>query len=137
MLKKTIKYKDYDGNEREEDFYFNLKKSELLELQVGTPGGLSQYIQKLVSEQDMPKLMDLFKKIIKCAYGVKSADGRRFEKSDELYKEFEETEAYSELFMEISQDSNKAAAFFNGIIPAELANNGKDLPKGNTAPVNK
>lgn len=120
MLKKTITFTDYNGTERTEDFYFNLKKSELMELQLGIDGGMTQYIQKLVSAQDMPKLMDLFKKIIKTAYGVKSDDGRRFIKSDEIFKEFEETEAYSELFMEISTDDKKAADFFNAIIPPEL-----------------
>ena len=120
MLKKTITYTDFNDVERTEDFYFNLKKSELMELQLGIDGGMTQYIQKLVSAQDMPKLMDLFKKIIKTAYGVKSDDGRRFIKSDEIFKEFEETEAYSELFMEISTDDKKAADFFNAIIPPEL-----------------
>ena len=125
MLKKTITFTDYNGTERTEDFYFNLKKSELLELQLGVDGGMTQYIQKLVQAQDMPKLMDLMKKIIKTAYGVKSDDGRRFIKSEEIYREFEETEAYSELFMEISTDDKKAADFFNAIIPPELKNDGK------------
>lgn len=122
MLKKTITFKDYNGVERTEDHYFNLKKSELLELQLSVEGGLTQYIQKLISQQDMPKLMELFKKIVKAAYGVKSDDGRRFMKSEEIFKEFEETEAYSELFMEISTDDKKAAEFFNAIIPPELQN---------------
>ena len=127
MLKKTITFTDYNGTERTEDFYFNLKKSELLELQLGVEDGMTQYIQKLVQAQDMPKLMDLMKKIIKTAYGVKSDDGRRFIKSEEIYREFEETEAYSELFMEISTDDKKAAEFFNAIIPPELKNDGKEL----------
>ena len=137
MLKKTISFIDYDGNERTEDHYFNLKKSELMELQMGIPGGLTQYIQKLVSEQDMPNLMILFKKIIKAAYGVKSPDGRRFIKSEEIYKEFEETEAYSELFMEISQDDKKAAAFFNAILPPELRNDGTVPTTAEVVPINK
>ena len=137
MLKKTITYTDYDGNERTEDFYFNLKKSELMELQMGTTGGLTQYIQKLVSEQDAPKIMELFKKIIEKAYGVKSADGRRFQKSEELYKEFEETEAYSELFMELTSDDKKAAAFFNAIIPQELTNNEAPAVSGEVVSISK
>ncbi len=128
MLKKTIKYTDYLGNEREEDFYFNLKKSELFELQVGKEGGLTQYISRLVAQQDMPKLMELFKKIVKKSYGAISPDGRRFVKSEELYKEFEETEAYSELIMEICTDDKKASDFFNAIIPDELRNDGKTVP---------
>lgn len=136
MLKKTITFKDYNDVERTEDHYFNLKKSELLELQLSVEGGLTQYIQKLVSQQDMPKLMELFKKIVKAAYGVKSDDGRRFMKSEEIFKEFEETEAYSELFMEISTDDKKAAEFFNAIIPPELQNDGKNEPT-QVVPMNK
>lgn len=128
MLKKSITFSDYNGVERTEDFYFNLKKSELLELQLSVEGGLTQYIQKLISQQDMPKLMELFKRIVKASYGIKSDDGRRFMKSEEIYKEFEETEAYSELFMEISTDDKKAAEFFNAIIPPELQNDGKNEP---------
>ena len=136
MLKKTITFKDYNDVERTEDHYFNLKKSELLELQLSVEGGLTQYIQKLISQQDMPKLMELFKKIVKAAYGVKSDDGRRFMKSEEIFKEFEETEAYSELFMEISTDDKKAAEFFNAIIPPELQNDGKNEP-AQVVPMNK
>lgn len=135
MLKKTITFTDYNGTERTEDFYFNLKKSELLELQLGVDGGMTQYIQKLVQAQDMPKLMDLMKNIIKTAYGVKSDDGRRFIKSEEIYREFEETEAYSELFMEISTDDKKAADFFNAIIPPELKNDGSEA--ATVTPINK
>ena len=136
MLKKTITFKDYNDVERTEDHYFNLTKSELLELQLSVEGGLTQYIQKLISQQDMPKLMELFKKIVKAAYGVKSDDGRRFMKSEEIFKEFEETEAYSELFMEISTDDKKAAEFFNAIIPPELQNDGKNEP-AQVVPMNK
>ena len=136
MLEKTIKYNDYNGNEREETFCFHLKKSELLELQMGIDGGMTNYIQKLISAQDMPKLMELFKKIIKAAYGVKSDDGRRFIKNEEVYKEFEETEAYSELFMEISTDDKKAAEFFNAIIPPELREEGQKSP-AEVVPINK
>ena len=136
MLKKTITFKDYNDVERTEDHYFNLKKSELLELQLSVEGGLTQYIQKLISQQDMPKLMELFKKIVKASYGVKSDDGRRFMKSEEIFKEFEETEAYSELFMEISTDDKKAAEFFNAIIPPELQNDGKN-ESASVVPINK
>lgn len=120
MLKKTIKYTDYDGNERTEDFYFNLKKSELMELQLSTPGGLEHMIQTIVTTQDVPKIIELFKKIIIMSYGVKSPDGKRFIKNQELRDEFMDTEAYSELFMELAQDANAAAAFINGVIPNDM-----------------
>ena len=63
-------------------------------------------------------LIDLFKDLILRSYGEKSADGRRFIKSKELSTAFSQTEAYSELFMELVTDAEKAAEFVNGITPA-------------------
>ena len=121
MLKKTIKYKDYDDVERSEDFYFNLSKAELMEMEMSTAGGLAEMIKKIVATQDQPAIIKLFKELILKAYGEKSPDGKRFIKSDELATAFSQTEAYSNLFVELSTDSDKAAEFVNGIIPADLA----------------
>jgi hypothetical protein len=124
MLKKNIKYTDYNGVERNEDFYFNLTKAEIMEMQMGTTGGLADMIAKIVATQDTPKIVEIFKNIIKKAYGEKSADGKRFMKKDEngvpLVNSFEDTEAFSELFMELATDDKAAAAFINGIIPADM-----------------
>lgn len=119
MLKKKIKYKDFNGVEREETFMFNLTNAEITEMGVGLVGGgsLEEYITKLSEEKDPMKIIDMFKKLINLSYGVKSDDGRRFMKSPELLKEFTETNAYSELFMELASDSKAATEFFDGIIP--------------------
>ena len=117
MLKKTITYTDYDGNERTEDFYFNINKAEAAELELSTTGGLSGMIEKISQTQDIPEIIKIFKKLILMAYGEKSPDGKRFVKSEELSKAFSETEAYPELFMELASDPDKAAKFFEGIIP--------------------
>ena len=121
MLKKTIEFTDYNGETRKEDFYFNLSKAELMEMELGTSGGFAEMLQRLVDTQDVPEIMKVFKQVIMKAYGVKSPDGKRFIKSEEQSKEFTETEAYSELFMELLTDPDAAAAFINGIIPAEAA----------------
>lgn len=117
MLKKTITYIDYNGVERTEDYLFNLNKAELLELGLSKKGGLEQWIEKIVQEEDAPKLVAIFKEIILKAYGEKSADGKRFIKSDELAEEFSQTEAYVELFIELATKAEAAAAFINGITP--------------------
>lgn len=122
MLKKNIKYVDYDGNDRAEDFYFNLNKAEVIELQLGTVGGLTKTLEKIVQEKDTSRIIEYFKTIILKAYGEKSADGRRFIKSQELRDAFEQTEAYSELFMELASDAKMAAEFINGVLPKEAAN---------------
>lgn len=120
MLKKTIPYKDYNGVERIEDFYFNLSKAEAMEMELSITGGLTEMIRKIVAAQDTPTIIATFKQIILKAYGEKSPDGRRFIKSEELSKAFSETEAYSILYMELATNANAAAEFVNGIVPKDV-----------------
>lgn len=117
MLKRTITYTDYDGNERTEDFYFNLSKAEILKMELEIPGGMTQMINQIVAAQNVPELIGLFSKLIFKAYGEKSPDGKRFIKSDELSTAFSQTEAYSDLFTELATDSKAASEFVNGLIP--------------------
>lgn len=117
MLKKTITYTDYNGQERTEDFYFNLNKAEIAEMEMSTTGGLTEMINRIVAAKDAPSIIQIFKKLILKAYGEKSLDGKKFVKSDELSTAFSQTEAYSKLFMELATDDKAAANFFNGIIP--------------------
>ena len=119
MLKKTITYIDYNGTERKEDFYFNLSEAEIMEMEMGTTGGMVEMINKIVAAQDAPAIIDMFKKMILKAYGEKSADGKRFIKSKELSEAFSQTEAYSQLFMELATDADAASKFVNGIVPAQ------------------
>lgn len=121
MLKKTITYTDYNNVERTEDFYFNLSKAEIMEMELSTAGGFAEMIQKIVAAQDAPTLIALFKDLVLNAYGEKSADGKRFIKNDEIRDAFAQTEAYSNLFMELVTDTNAAAAFVNGIMPKEVS----------------
>lgn len=117
MIKRTITYEDYNGVSRTEDFYFNLSKAEIAEMELSTTGGMGEMIRRIIEAQDTPSIVKIFKEILFKAYGVKSADGRRFIKSPELSLEFSQTEAYSQLFMELATDADKAAAFVNGVVP--------------------
>ena len=121
MLKKTITYIDYNDVERTEDFYFNLSKAEILEMELSTEGGLQRMIEKIVAAQDMPALSKYFKQIILMSYGEKSPDGKRFIKNDKLREEFSQTEAFSQLYVDLATDDQMAADFVNGIIPREAA----------------
>lgn len=121
MLKKTITYTDYNGTERTEDFYFNLSKAEVMEMEMSTTGGLAEMIQRIVAAQDAPAIIKIFKDLVLKAYGQKSPDGKRFIKSEELRSEFEQTEAYSQLFMELATDADAAAKFVNGIVPGDMS----------------
>ena len=120
MLKKTVTYVDYNGVERTEDFYFNLSKAEVAEMELSVDGGFSKMLEEIVKSNDNARILELFKEMVLKAYGEKSADGRRFVKSKELAEAFSQTEAYSEIFMELAMDEKAAAAFVNGIMPANL-----------------
>lgn len=117
MLKKTVTYVDFDGNERTEDFYFNLTESELAEFGYSINGGMKQYLEKIIAEKDEQKLVESFKKIVLMSYGVKSPDGRLFLKNDKVREEFVSNAAYSDIFMEMAHDADKAAAFINAVMP--------------------
>lgn len=134
MLKKTITYTDYDGAERTEDFYFNLSRAEVVEMEAmdGDGGAMSSLLSKIVQEKDVRKIMENFKKIIEKSYGEKSPDGKRFIKSPEMSKAFMESEAYSELMMELIGNADAAAAFANGILPKAPEGGGKVAPFANS-----
>lgn len=125
MLKKVIKFTDYNGVEREEPHYFNLTKAEIMEMEMSTSGGFAEMIEKIVAAQDTPSIVRIFKDLILKAYGEKSPDGRQFMKIDEngrpLANNFVQSEAYSVLFMELATDAKAAADFVNGIVPADIA----------------
>ena len=121
MLKKTITFMDFNDNERTEDFYFNLTKTELTKLNFGKTGGLTEIIKKITSTQDLPKIIAMFEEIITYSYGEKSLDGRTFIKNDEVLAAFTQTNAYSQLYMELATNATSAAAFIEGIVPRDIA----------------
>ena len=136
MLVERVKYKDFDGNEREEKFYFNFTEAELTEMELSTKGGLKNEIQRIMDSQDQSEIIKIFKNLLLKAYGVKSPDGKRFIKDEQLTKEFEQTNAYSQLFMKLAFDDEAAAKWINGVIPQEIA---KELDTNTTpalTPVN-
>lgn len=120
MITKEITYTDYNGQERTEKYQFNFTKAELTEMELSVNGGLSAMMERIKETDDRPELMRIFKELILKAYGVKSADGKRFVKSDELRTEFSQTEAYSELYMELVTNTKSAINFFNGLIPNDI-----------------
>lgn len=124
MYKKTIEYTDYNGLKRKEDFFFNIKKSELIEMQFGRTGGFNEYLERITQTQDLPEVIKVLKEIIKLSYGVKSDDGTRFIKKapdgHSLADDFEQTEAFSELYMELATNADAAAKFVNSVFPQDL-----------------
>ncbi len=119
MLKLTRTYLDFNGLSRTEDFYFNLTQAEITEMELSVDGGLVEMINRITAAKDGKQIIALFKDIVLRAYGEKSHDGRRFIKNQEVRDAFAQTNAYSDLFMELATDAEKASEFVAGIIPAE------------------
>lgn len=120
MLTKTITYTNYNDVEVTEKFYFNLTKAEITQLEMSVAGGLSDTLKKMVDSKDVPTIMETFKMLIHKSYGIKSDDGKYFQKSEEISNAFEQTEAYSELFMELMNDPKIAGEFITAILPKEM-----------------
>lgn len=120
MIKKTIKYTDYNGNPREEEHYFHLTKAEIVRMETSIDGGMAERIKRIVAAQDMPAIIAVFEDLIQKSYGVKTPDGKGFTKKKEDLEAFMSTEAYSELFMELATNTDAATEFINGIIPAAV-----------------
>lgn len=132
MLKRVLKFEDYDGNMREEEHYFNLNKAEVIKwLTTSGDYTLDKVLERLSNERNGKKIMEIFEDLIRLSYGRKSLDGRKFEKNEEIWNDFFQTEAYSVLFTELVTDAAKAAKFVNGIIPKELADEVEKIIKEN------
>lgn len=120
MIKKTVNYVDFNGENQVEDIYFNLTKAELTEMELSQEGGLAAHITKIQEATDTKQLIELFKGILVKAVGRRSADGKRFIKNDDIREEFLSSEAYSTIFMELAFDADAAVEFITGVMPAGL-----------------
>lgn len=136
MVKKTYTFKDYNGNERTEEYYFNLTETETIKLEMGVDGGLTEKIRRIIAARDIPEIINVFDELIGCSYGVKSPDGREFIKSPELTKSFMQTEGYNLLFKDFMTKEGFAAEFFKALIPQGTVEMVENLPEYNTTDLN-
>lgn len=129
MLKKTITYTDYDGNERTEDYYFHLNQAEIIEMEASEDGGFGEMLKKIVEEKNVPLMMKTFKTLIVKSVGIKSEDGKHFRKPDGYGEDFVSSEAYSVLFSDLCTNAEEATAFISGILPLNDAQRKEMLEK--------
>jgi hypothetical protein len=134
LLKKTIEYKDFNGDTLVEDFYFHLGKAELVRIQMSRKG-LQEYLQEIVDREDGAAVLEFFEDFILRSYGKKSPDGKRFIQTDEMRQEFKNSLAYDNLFMELCTNSEKAAEFVAAVIPEGLEEELTKLMATNDSPV--
>lgn len=120
MIKRTITYTNFNGEEKSKDCYFHLSKIKLAKLEASFPGGLANAIQSLQTNADPKLILEIFDTLIKTSYGEKSEDGETFIQNEALSEKFSYTEAFSQLFMELIENDEKASEFIKGIIPADM-----------------
>lgn len=135
MLKITRKFVDFNGNEREEDFYFNLTKAELAEFKFSVNGGVDSLIDGMIKAQDQKSIVEYAKKLVLMSYGEKSLDGREMLKNDSIREHFASTQAYSDIFMDVATNDKFAADFIKGILPKDLATEVDNETNGNVVPI--
>lgn len=131
MIHETVTYTDYNGVPRTETFYFHFTQAEIMEMQLSVEGGFNARVQKMIDAKDQPSIIKLVKDFVLDAYGEKSDDGRRFMKSKELRRAFEENPAYSSIFMKLATDADAAAKFVNGVAPSDMIANTPAIASGN------
>lgn len=134
MLKRTMTTVDFGGTERTEEYYFNLTRAEIMEMELNTEGGFVQMIDRISAAKSQLELAKLFKQIICKSYGVLSPDGRKFIKNDAILADFMATQAYSDLYYKLASDADEASAFFEGILPEDVKAEMKENPQTNTQP---
>lgn len=133
MLKREITYETFDGDQVTEVFYFNLTKTELVELQTSVEGGMEKLLQSIVESQDTKKMLEQFKNIVLRAYGERSEDGKRFIKNEKLQEEFSQTAAYDALMSEFFTDEEALITFVRGVMPTGLGDQVAEVMKSNPA----
>ena len=121
MISKTVTYKDWNGMDRTETFYFHFSQAELMEMEVSHDGGFSERVKKIAAANNLPDMLKIWKNFVLDAYGIKSEDGRRFMKNDEIRQSFVECPAYSIIFMELATNTEAASNFINQVVPADMA----------------
>lgn len=130
MYGKTIKYTDYNGEEKTKTFYFNFTRTELAKMNLYEKGGMKEVIKKMVNEDDNKKIIDLFESLVLGAYGEKGVDGESFLKSDDIRERFKCHPAYDELFIQLISGGEEAIAdFINHVVPDEISENIKKVDK--------
>jgi hypothetical protein len=119
MHARTMTYTNFDDEEVTEVFHFNMSKSDIIRLEAEKKGGFSEYLKEMVKTEDTPTLLAQFERILLMSFGIKSPDGKHFDKSEEISARFKNHAAYDKLFWEIFNDQDKLAEFLIEIAPKE------------------
>jgi hypothetical protein len=121
VIRKEIKWEDFDDKPQSGVFYFHLNKNELVQMLLTANGDLVNELQAMVDAKDAKALLIAFRDIVGKAYGERvEGNASTFYKSAEKTNEFLNSLAFDSLFTEILTDPNAAGTFINGLIPAQM-----------------
>lgn len=121
MIKKHIIYHDYDGDTREDDFYFSLNQVQFARINKLFPGGLEAYVEKITKDKNADEMFRVIDILVSEAYGERQ--GAAFIKvapnGQKLSDFFVNTEAYDTLLTELLSDENSLINFLTGCLGQE------------------
>lgn len=142
MLKKTIKYVDYNGVERTENLYFHVSKASVLTASNDVYGEIMKAANEL---QDRAKLLEgmevseineenafdpnnqviaesirmvarLLDRLVDLSYGKRSEDGLKFVKSKEVLDEFKSSMVYDAFIEQMLANQEEMIEFINKLV---------------------
>jgi len=134
MYEFKVKYTDFNDQDREEMLHFHYTEDELLSWQTQN-GSLVNYLERMVNQFNAQELMEWLSSFIIGAYGIKSDDGRVFDKSSPLVKSFKDSIPFHTYFKIILSNKDEAEKFIMGVVPKKFKEEiTKELAKNSTIP---
>ena len=119
MLKKTLTYTDYNGNEVTDDLYFHLSTMEVVriqtELDMQEDEELDEYALRLGREKNLKEILQFIDLIVQRSYGVRSSDGKRFDKSPKVLDDLLASPKYDALISELLFVDGAAQEFASSV----------------------
>lgn len=124
MLKETITFTNFDGKQVTETHYFNLTRAELVQWEMEHNEGVAEYFLRISQSNNKPELGQAFHDFLRRTYGLKSEDGNRHMKSEEISENFEHSAAFDEFYIKLITDEGFAGRFIKGVLPKEWLKDG-------------
>lgn len=119
MITREITYTDYNGDEQTEKYYFDLTIPEMLELSFSSAGDIQSTLERLSNSRKVGEIFNIIQTLIFKSVGVKSDDGKRFVKNEEVLNDFKQSRGYEAFLMKMMQDTKYASKFIEQLIPQD------------------
>lgn len=127
MVRREIKFTDFNGKSQTEVGYFNINKAELGKLQMRHNGTYLDYLKLLSERKKVEEMYNFVYELILDSYGEKDPEGRKFIKTPEMRTDFEQSLAFSEMIVDLVSNPDDLANFVKGIMPPDLVTGGGEI----------